>query len=897
MRIRVLVLLCFSYAFLYARDYYTFLPLQDNTATYAFVNSPFIRFTYKKYMLDLPEINEGNLDIALPVGKFGQLLFAGDFLTMTPLGYNRLSAGFAKNIRLVRGWSMPLGAEISFNRIYYTTSGFHSFNPNDPLFKAGNSQQDIGLNLAFICNSPYGSVGGSIANLVRPNLSIENSPLGELSRLYTLDLSLTLNKYLELFTTLSYNDLSEYKLSFSPLVRLSDNFLLRLQLNTDQKFKPISTELSIHFLLGGNPTESNILIYYNFSLLNSNGFNSLKSTNHIASVAYHFPPPPILPDLIPHFAPGLPEIISVTESLDLALSIANIGDTISPPCSVTVSVFNGDTLGNYTTLKVSESINVNEQKEISTTLSFATPGRRKIVVEIDQQNYIREKNEENNRIEHTIDVVPTPSGRLALGKLTLRLEQLTHIVEEYPFVPTVFFPVGSSVLPQRMVTSLKEIAVRCKHNPSARLLLYGYIDSSTDPKDWKEHSLHIKRAESVKEALVSYGVSPKQIEIVKSGYNPTKPRTTGEKIVKFAKDIPRIAQENRRVEFAVRLKEISHSFPPDSIEPSQLKKLLAANPDLIFIITGYADPDSPYVAIDKLNSIRERLNLPSALRSRFPILPSFDKEIPTRISPNLEAILYRPTEHTITRPIWQGGVPDTVTIALTFFSPFPLDTYRLEIVDTMGRVLRSLVAGSGSPPSAAKWDWKDESGNVISPDNLALARLYYKDTKGQSGYIKSDTMRVEVDGKVIRTEELVIVEFVFDEVSSISSFLESRLELIASELIKRIDKESTMPRKITFLGHTDIIGDPERNTVLSDERSLKEANLLRVLMTYKLGLSSSEEFFSWLKKRNCIWDAVGLGSSSPFTISNADGTTRIVGNNALPEGRAINRRVILEIEE
>ncbi len=876
---------------LWAKDYTTFLPDKRNPATYAFTNSIFTRFSYHKYTLDLPEIQKGELDIAIPSGMLGVFILSGEFLSMSPYQENRLTTGLAKNISLGRRWSLPLAAELSFNRIQYDRSQFHSFDPEDPIFKTDLSQQDFGANVSLMCNSPYVSAGISVTNLLQPNLSVINSPGGKLDRIYSFNLLFPFTKTLHLYTSFSHQNWSGSEITFSPHLRIMDNLLLEPQLVADQELNPSSVNLGLNILW------NRFLFYYNFALLTSTGFKDIDATNHRVSIAYRFPPTPHLPDLKPWLLFPLPEVISISESLDLALAIENIGDTVMyPPCSVNVSVFHQDTLEKIFAFPVNKTVPPDSQIELETSFVFHNHGRRKLVIEIDRDNIIEEGKEDNNLLHHLVDVVPTPSGELLVGDITLDLKRLTYIVEECPLVPTIFFPPGSYDIPQRMNRTLKEIAERLRENPVAKLVLTGYVDSRTDPSDWEKKHLHINRAETVKEALISYGAPENQIVVQESGYNPTTPRISVDKAVKYARDIPLLSQENRRVEITTRLPELPATLLPDSVEPSYITDLLQQNPHLLFIIQGYANPDSPYTTLGQMHSLKQRLVKQPQYIPRLPILPNFEHPEPIHIVPTAEAILYKPTRRKITQPVWINETPETTTIELDFFSPFPIDTYRVEVVDTAGTVVRDLVAGSGDTPSSVKWDWKDNSGNVLTPENSYLVRMYYKDSVGQSGYIWSDTLTVKVQKRIVTKRKLVIVEFTFDEVSSISAYLESRLDEIASDLVERIKQEPSVERKITFLGHTDIIGDPERNRVLSEDRALKEANLLRILMTSKLGLESSEQFFEWLKEHNCEWDALGLASSEPFAILTHTGEEKILGENQLPEGRVMNRRVVLEIK-
>jgi hypothetical protein len=71
-------------------------------------------------------------------------------------------------------------------------------------------------------------------------------------------------------------------------------------------------------------------------------------------------------------------------------------------------------------------------------------------------------------------------------------------------------------------------------------------------------------------------------------------------------------------------------------------------------------------------------------------------------------------------------------------------------------------------------------------------------------------------------------------------------------------------------------------------------------MTYLNSLKSADEFFRWLSQSQVKWDLRGLGSSEPFVVRSSRAgviSERLVGDDNLPEGRSINRRVVLQLKE
>lgn len=106
------------------------------------------------------------------------------------------------------------------------------------------------------------------------------------------------------------------------------------------------------------------------------------------------------------------------------------------------------------------------------------------------------------------------------------------VVKEIPAAAqSIFFEIGSSVLPPKSEVNLGTIAQMMKDNPNMTLSLTGYADSDTGSASWNKQ-LSENRANAVADALVKMGVSKSRLQIAgKGGVNALTPPSFNRRVI------------------------------------------------------------------------------------------------------------------------------------------------------------------------------------------------------------------------------------------------------------------------------------------------------------------------------------------------------------------------------
>jgi flagellar motor protein MotB len=207
---------------------------------------------------------------------------------------------------------------------------------------------------------------------------------------------------------------------------------------------------------------------------------------------------------------------------------------------------------------------------------------------------------------------------------------------------------------------------------------------------------------------------------------------------------------------------------------------------------------------------------------------TFD-EAELTISASLEVILYRPITGA---PVVEnyGNIDDPVNrIKFNIKNPDAIDSWTLYAdLKNVNKIYYDLVgeraeikSGKGIP-SDIDWNWKVKGG-LVTPDIDVPLILSVKTKSGRMLEFESKPIRLEM-GSVSRiVRELILVEYIFDEASPTSTYLEGRIYSLARNILNNQGKATD----VLITGHTDNIGTDRRNKELSTRRAEREYRRLR----------------------------------------------------------------------
>ncbi len=547
-----------------------------------------------------------------------------------------------------------------------------------------------------------------------------------------------------------------------------------------------------------------------------------------------------------------------------------------------------------------------------------------IIAEIDSSGggNIAELHEDNNRLVLPYYIAGDIEAEISVEYSNLQINELTYIQEEEPLVPIIFFEEGSAELSPRFYPVLQVIADRMKRNPDIVLGLYGFVDIESDPEDWRESELHLKRAGEIADRLRELGVSEESIKIIEDNYDPTSVRAGTGSEYESVQDKLWVQQENRRVEMTSWVRDyrgpiITIDFERRDLEvnASTLDSLsmfaceanifLEENPDITMVLEGYTSSEHDFGEVyDLLSELRtyilEEITCPID-ETRFPVIVDRGEKEQTDVKLFVtgESLIYRPVENALAAKDYE--IPEDMKenkVQISIASGW-VNEYKVVIVDSDGKRINVLAEDEGVPPEVLYWDWKDDDGNLVDPRKSYHVDLMTVDAAEGISRFSSDEMKIVVTDLEKRKESAIIVQFAFDEVTSTSRYLESRLESMA----RKVKEAAVNPNSeliIRIIGHTDPIGTDRRNTVLSQERAAKEERNFRRYLRYIIGADNDVALDRWLSAHNATLIKQGVADDDPYEVERyrkGEFEKVLLGNNAFPEGRSINRRVVIQFEE
>ncbi|MFP4460064.1 MAG: OmpA family protein [Candidatus Zixiibacteriota bacterium] len=808
------------------------------------------------------------------------------------------------DFRFDRNLNLKFGLSPHIYRIAYS-----EYDPTDRLFiEKGDNKFSFGLDGGIILQYRDFSLGGNIHNIVKPNIALDdNTDAGILGQEIQAGVSYHFSQIgIEPFLGFSYEeDDPAQKLhpSFGIQGSLFSGFLTLRASLSDNDF---SLSIGLNPSLGAQPMEFDYCFDYP-----TGDFKNASLVNHHFGIGYRLRKKEktiIYPDLTLEPAEDFEKLYSSGRKVEL--DILYTRDNIKVDDSIDVSL----------EVKGPENPTINkkillDQLDTSTVhyeFTLKEIGKYNIIIKIDPDSLIDEKNENNNAMIASIVVSGDLIADIEPDNNVLEIEKLTFISEEEPFVPIIFFDENSSKIPKRFNKTLDVLARRLKRNPDVQLELNGYIDSSTDTS----LSIATQRSINVKAYLISKGVAGQSIKIAPvTDYDITKARIIPRSKNLSEKEKDWIHDENRRVELNPSLKgerELYESWDPtaytDGISGFMKthSNLICNNPDITiqFEWTTASNIVGRYDQISQFRNLIETMIEGECGREyNIPIIVKEGDEGNVALSLSSEKIIYSPIQHAQTAANFE--IPDSKQnnkIKVDISDPEVIVEHHLVIMDALsGDTLKNLSSGHGPPPKAVNWDWRDDNGVLLDPTGRYLVDLAVQDVLNKDFQFKSDTMKIIPTESMERNTSSIIIQFVFDEIASTSHFLESRIDHFAQWIVRIAGSEEIESADIRVIGHTDPIGKPERNAELSKMRSEKEYNALIEHLKAILELQEKDDVENWLQEKNIKLISEGVSAESPYMINRPIGRNQsekvLLGDNKYPEGRSINRRVVIEVEE
>lgn len=668
------------------------------------------------------------------------------------------------------------------------------------------------------------------------------------------------------------------------------------------------------------------------------------ATSHKISASLRFPPPvEKLYDLVlsSDNMTVYPRDAQIGEVVTVTATIENMGERSVNNYDVSLYYNHPDQGWVRATapINVDDKLNINEQKEIEFKWTAPDRGHYQLFASVDDDGTmlpvlsddIAEMDEENNTGTIEVDVFGLPSGTVSPVENELEISQVTLIREEEPVVPLFFFSPGDDRVDERFHHLQDVLGSRLRENPDIDIDLYGFYDPGSDGvTPTLGDRLAENRAKAARSVFLRFEqIAADRIHVMDPlSYNTSRPRA-GLPEEHMPEDVPFAMSENRRVQMVTRVKGFEDWSPviyfdkgSDRVETTSLRdiksraddilSIMERNPEVIFQMEGFVSEDevnnqSDWVRLSFDRAFRVKQKMGEVLGEDF--MQRFDKQLfikgntdeyadrgKVEIQIDGEGLIYRPLEGRMAAKGYELNEEQVNFVHITSDVEAGVDTYTVSIVDEDGEIFRVLSAGHGSVPQGVPWDWKDRDGNLINPTEDYYCKLEIRDRLGQTFSTTSDPINVLVTKRQQQLETLVIVEFTFDEKISESGFLESRVEYVARRFI---EKALEPKKKLTAVvsGHTDVIGMDHRNRELSMQRARKEEENLRRYLIYLLGLGDNAELNSWLRAHNTTLDFKGYADNEPYVITKWQDDRLVeekIGNNETPEGRTVNRRVVID---
>ncbi|MBN2543672.1 conjugal transfer protein TraF [bacterium] len=523
---------------------------------------------------------------------------------------------------------------------------------------------------------------------------------------------------------------------------------------------------------------------------------------------------------------------------------------------------------------------------------------------------IQEENEKNNSLIYLVNVQVPLKINIEPEIDLLNVEKVTIQKEEEPIVPVVFFGKQSDEVDDDYLPLLDLIAERLIENPNITLGIKGFYERESDKikEDELGKRLAELRAENVYNTMVSrYPRVTEQVYTVSTDdYDCAAQRV--KKIDAYSKFNDKVDEENRRAELVTNLsgdwdgKVMEIEYKDDSLLmngdfkiPSKTLIFAKNNDELTVMVKGYyTGQEGILKGYEKAQKVFKKLfdNYPALQEEAKFVVEKSEQVKGVDIYAETEGLIYRPKMSAVYVKEYLSLSDNENSFNISTENMDRVDGYEISIVDSNGNVFRKLTDGKHTLPEVVEWDWKDEFGRLMVPDEKYYCQVTIERDGWKKGFL-STPVEASVTSERRQIENLILVEYIFDETKGASVFLESRIMDLAQRLITIAGEAKSI--EMIIEGHTDNIGTTKRNQELSEARATKELENLKMAIMLLKGFTEKSELNSWLKDNDIKLGYEGFADKQPLVID-TEGDQKNLGDNDKPQGRTINRRVETRID-
>ncbi|HHS50707.1 MAG TPA: hypothetical protein ENN07_06275 [candidate division Zixibacteria bacterium] len=841
-----------------------------------------------------------------------------------------------------KGRNVRLGLAVNANlyRIDYNTAHFSDdFEHGDPVFRDGYNKMTYGADFSMLADIGAASIGVKALNLNEPDISLRGGAAGgRLPRKVLAGMAYNILDYV--------TPTVEVEVPISDEVGVADEMSVAFGAESWFLNRMLATRAGFSTMIGSESESKGSLVSLGMSFRSRTEWDAgldyaiqipidspveIGQTHKVSMGIGMRKPVRVITDLavVPNSVRAVPEHVTPGTPARVSAVITNLGDMDARnfPMSLYYFVDGKPVVADQITI---DELAVGEELQVSLEFVSTKAGRFELFASVNDygnrapavNNKVLEWDLDNNTGATELDCFGPPvfDGEIATSRDEIEISTISRVREEAPMVPMIFFDAGAdNVRQSRFDNILRTIADRLKRNPDATLELRGHYDAIGESAEGRD--LAIRRARKVRDYLVGLGVSAGQVVVIDDGYD-------------FAADLvkgvsgefrSKISEENRNVDMKIRLTEetiiCEYIFDEGEYIPrgdgldACIKRLeglisfLDRNPDVNIVFRGRANCleqvclKDAFIRASELRRIADR-NIPDRLSSRMFVLSSdwtSDVEDPrVEVVLDGDAIIFRPRGSMAGRDALEFSELGEIEVSIApVRSEVEIDSFAIYVVEEGAEEpFAILTAGKGAPPSSVNWTWFGVAGQPPDPEKRYNVEVFAEDVYGQSAKARSKPIGVKVQEQEER-RELFIISFNFGKADATSEFLEARVAALADRLAERAKYLGPNAKiKATVIGHTDTVGSPRANRELSIERARKEYISLRHGLMQVLGLKNEEELDGWLRSHRVELSYEGRSFEEPMTVSYWEQgywRTQLVGDNEVPEGRLVNRRVVLEV--